>query len=383
MADLLPFPFLDRIRGARRRGALLACLIAAVAAAALFAGGALARGHRGHGPLLATTASNVRIAGRVPFGIGDQDPAIFQDPRFIWLGIRFARVVVPWDAMRHHSDLVRAEEWLNAAHAAGIEPLVAFNQSSGHQHLLPVMSSYKGAVSAFMRRFPWVNHYQPWNEENQAGQPTTGSHARRAAEYFNWLNSACHKCTVTAADLLDGPSMAGWLRTFLKYAHNPRLWGLHPYFELHDGGSAGLGTMERMVKGQIWLTEAGLPMWRYVHNQRHFDFTSMKEQVTAVRRLLSMVRGSGRITRIYYYQWRAPFSRSRTENQIRHHRAVEEAWDSGLLNPDCSPRPTFIAVARALGRNTAHIPRAKLSHNRFECLAPAPPPPPSTGGASS
>lgn len=371
-----------RLRGARRAKALLVCVLV-LAAGALLASVATARRHGQ--PLLATAASNARIAGRVPFGVGDQDPAIFKDPRFIWLGIRFARIIVPWDATRHYRDFVNAEQWLNAARAAGIEPLVAFNESTNHKHHLPALSSYEGAVRAFMHRFPWVNHYQPWNEENQLGQPT-GRSPERAAQYFNWLSSACHKCVVTAADLLDGPRMAPWLRIFLKYAHHPQIWGLHPYIELHQGGTESLSILEHMVHGQIWLTEAGLPMWRYQSEIHRFSFTSMDEQVNAAKRLLALVRHDGRITRIYYYQWRAPIPLSRSESQYRHHRTVESTWDSGLLNPDCSIRPTFKVVAQALGRSTAHIPPAKVSpHGGWECL-PIPPKhaaPPATGGSAS
>lgn len=355
---------------ARLRATLIACLLACAAALLVSA------------PAISASRSEARLAQRVPFGIGDQDPAIFWDPRFTWLGIRSARVIVPWDAVRHHKDLMTAEQWLNAAHNAGVEPLVAFNQSNGHEHLLPTVKSYAGAVSAFMHRFPWVTHYQPWNEENQEAQPTSHN-ARRAAEYFNWLNRACHKCAVTAVDLLDGPSMVGWLRTFLKYEHGAQIWGFHPYFELHQGGSERLNALEHMVHGQIWFTEAGLPLWRYQRNKRQFDFTSTGEQVNAVKRLLGFVRKSGRITRIYYYQWRSPFSYGHALSQARHHRTVESTWDSGLLNPDCSVRATFKVVAQALGRSTSHIPAARRSHNGFECLAPSPPKSPGTGGSSS
>jgi hypothetical protein len=356
------------------RRALLACLLACSAAILVSV------------PSIGASRGQARLAGRVPFGVGDQDPAIFTDPRFIWLGIRAARLIVPWDAIRHHGDLVAAERWLTAARAAGIEPLVAFNQSTKHENLLPAVSSYAGAVRPFLRRFPWVTHYQAWNEENQGGQPTSHNPIR-AAQYFNWLNAACHKCAVTAADLLDGPSMVPWLRTFLKYAHGPQLWGLHPYIELHQGGHEPLSVLQRMVHGQIWLTEAGLPVWRFVRMENKFQFTSSAEQVQAVRRLLGLMRSTGRITRIYYYQWRAPTSLSTSESQYRHHRHVAATWDSGLLNPDCSIRPTFKVVAQALGRNPSGAPRVHRSHNGWECLSPNPPKPvaeaPTTGGSSS
>jgi hypothetical protein len=318
-------------------------------------------------PSTDATTHYARLAGRALFGIGDQDPAIFKDPRFIWLGVRSARVIVPWDATRHHGDMERAEWWLDAARAAGVEVLVAFNVSSKHENLLPTMGSYEGAVRAFMHKFPWVNHYQPWNEENELGQPPARN-PRRAAEYFNWLSSACHKCAVTAADLLDGPSMVPWLRTFLKYAHKPQLWGLHPYIEMHLGGHQPLYALQGMVHGQIWLTEAGLPLWRYTRANNKFEYTNMKEQELGVRRLLALEHLTGRITRIYYYQWRAPIPLSKSLSQQRHHRRVEATWDSGLLNPSCSTRPTFGLIAKALGRNPKQSPSARLSHNHLECL---------------
>jgi hypothetical protein len=347
-----------RTSATRRRPRLRRALLGLIACSATMLASAPSTGASTH---------YARLAGRALFGIGDQDQAIFSDPRFIWLGVRSARVIVPWDATRHHGDLERAEWWLDASRAAGVEPLVAFNQSSKHENLLPTMSSYESAVRAFMHKFPWVNHYQPWNEENQGGQPTSHN-PRRSAEYFNWLNAACHKCAVTAADLLDGPSMVPWLRTFLKYAHNPRFWGLHPYIEMHQGGHEGLFQLQGMVHGQIWLTESGLPLWRFVRSHNDFQFTSMGEQQLGVSRLLGLERLSGRIARIYYYQWRAPVPLSVSESQWHHHRYVQATWDSGLLNPDCSTRPTFNQIAKALGRNPKQVPRARLSHNHFECL---------------
>ena len=60
-------------------------------------------------------------------GISDQDPDTFADPRFKGLGIRYARLITPWDSMRTEPD--RLDGWLQAARAAGVQPLVAFNHS--------------------------------------------------------------------------------------------------------------------------------------------------------------------------------------------------------------------------------------------------------------
>jgi len=342
------------------------------AASVQTAGGASVRTAGGAGGTV--DGANARMAGgaahlanSIPFGMGDDNPTMFADPRFAWLGIRYARLIVPWDATRHHADLLRAEAWLNAAHAAGVEPLVAFNQSTNHQNLLPTLPSYAHAVRAFMRRFPWIKLYQTWNEENQGSQPTSHDPVR-AARYFNWLNGACHKCSVTAADLLDGPSMTGWLRRFLAAAHRPLLWGLHPYYELDYGGHEAFSTMAHMVHGQIWLTESGLPLWRFLRLSNRFEFTTAAQQERAVRRLLALARLTGRVSRIYYYQWRASITLAAVEKQLHHHRHVTATWDSGLLNPDCSVRPAFTIVSRALGRGSAHMPRVRSADHGTACL---------------
>lgn len=311
-----------------------------------------------------------RLAGVVPFGMGDENAAMFGDPRLTWLGVRYARLIVPWDTVRHRSELVRATVWLQDARAAGVEPLVSFNQSVSHSSHLPSMSAYAGAVRAFMRRFPWVTHYETWDEENQASEPTSRDPAR-AAGFYNWLAGACRRCTVVAADLLDGPSMASWARRFLIHAHRPVLWGLHPYYELDYGGHEQLSALARMTHGQVWLTEAGLPLWRFVRSEQRFRFTDVAEQQRAARRLLGLVRATRQVARVYYYQWRSSVPLSVAQGQLRHRRRVQATWDSGVLNPDCSIRPIFTVIARALGRNASHAPRVRRSGRgtRMSCLA--------------
>ncbi len=351
------------LRAALRTAPAAACLLALFASAPA-AGGA---GGTAGGANARAAGGAAHLAGAVPFGMGDNNPTMFADPRFAWLGIRYARLIVPWDATRHHADLIRAEAWLNAARAAGVEPLVAFNQSTNHQNLLPTLPSYSTAVRAFMRRFPWIKLYQTWNEENQGSQPTSHDPVR-AARYFNWLNGACHRCSVTAADLLDGPSMTGWLRRFLAAAHRPLLWGLHPYYELDYGGHEAFSTMAHMVHGQIWLTESGLPLWRFLRSSNRFELTTAAQQERAVRRLLALARLTGRVSRIYYYQWRASVTLAAVEKQFRRHGHVTTTWDSGLLNPNCSVRPAFTIVSRALGRGSAHMPRVRSADHGTACL---------------
>jgi hypothetical protein len=290
--------------------------------------------------------------------------ALFGDPRFRWLGVRIARIVLPWDVVRRPRELAWDAAWLQAARAAGVRPLVAFNADPSHPRQLPSASAYAAAVGAFMKLFPWVSDYTPWNEENHPLQPT-GSNPRRAAEYFNVLSARCRDCSITAADVLDIPNMAEWVRRFLRFAHRPRLWGLHSYVDVGLGNHQRTSQLLKMVRGQVWFTEGGGVVWRWErpYGSRRARFVVHSEQHAAMLagRLLSLAALSPRVTRVYYYQWRVPH----TLAWARAHRTL--SWDSGLLRPDCSARPALSVLARALGRDPRRMPRAR-SNRSGNCI---------------
>jgi hypothetical protein len=308
----------------------------------------------------APAAPRAKIASRAAIGISDNQAALFADPRFRWLGVRFARIVVPWNVVRRPRELAWDAAWLHAARAAGVRPLVAFNADPSRPRQLPSVAAYGAAVKGFMRLFPWVVDYSPWNEENHPKQPT-GSNPRRAAEYFNLLAARCPRCSITAADVLDIPNMSGWVRTFLRFARSPRLWGLHSYVDVGLNTRRRAAQLLRMVRGQVWITEGGGVVWRWErpYNSSRATYVVHSEPHAAMlaRRLLSLAASSPRITRLYYYQWRVP----RTLAWARAHRTI--SWDSGLLRPDCSARPALAVIARAVGRNPAQAPRANRTRS--------------------
>ncbi len=333
---------------------LAAAWLLAVALTALGVGQSVAFGARAHAP------------ARLGVGIADEDPATFLDPRFRWLGMRMGRLVVPWDVVSRRADLRRADSWLKVARTNGITPLVVFEHNRAHPHVLPSVRAYTAAVRSFMLRYPWVRQYSAWNEENHVSQPTA-SHPRRAAEYYNSMAVLCRSCQVTAADVLDEPNMRAWVSSFLRYAHHPRLWGVHNYYDLNHGGHRQTSLLLRLVRGQIWFSEIGGLVWRYDPTHHRFINRGEAYATRAARRLLALARLSGRITRIYYYHWRV----HTTLAAARRTRPPRVTWDSGLLRPDCSPRPAFAVLARVLGRNPARAPRAV--RDRFgNCSRPAP-----------
>src|SRR3954467_1679369 len=140
---------------------------------------------------------------RVLVGIGDQKPTMFTDPRFRWLGIPRARIVVSGDVPPSKSERGWVAGWLAAARRAHVEPLVAFGHdwSGTHRAYLPGVNQYRAAFGRFRRAYPWVHDYTAWNEANHCSQPTC-HRPDMAAHYYDVVRSACPTCTVVAADVL-------------------------------------------------------------------------------------------------------------------------------------------------------------------------------------
>ena len=74
--------------------------------------------------VLASAMAAPASAGALTVGIGDQQPSAFADGRLRALGLRVARLTVPWDAATTEPAAVQA--WLDAVAAAGMAPHVAF-----------------------------------------------------------------------------------------------------------------------------------------------------------------------------------------------------------------------------------------------------------------
>jgi hypothetical protein len=277
-------------------------------------------------------------------GISDQDPGTFGDPRFKGLGIRYARLITPWNAIATEPE--RLDAWLQAARAAGIEPLIAFNHARSDECpakpcRLPSVAEYSAQVRAFRQKYPWVRTVSPWNEANHQSQPT-GRNPRRAAEYYNAMRTICQGCTIVAADVLDSPNLKKWLATFKRYARGkPRVFGLHNYTDTNRFRSAGTKAMLRLVKGQVWLTETG----GIVSFTTSTGKIALKSDERRARRaidfLFRLARANGRITRVYVYQWRKT--------------SAGDRFDAGLVGPRGEPRASLLALRRQLGLPPADL----------------------------
>jgi hypothetical protein len=231
-----------------------------------------ARRRRGRGrarrAALALVATALALTGglapaaRAELGISDAGAGMFSDWRFTDLGVRHARLVVPWDVavnQPHETDV-----YLRAARAAGVDVHVAFEHGEadrcpGAPCALPSVVSYTEAVDAFRARWPWVRSFTAWNEASHVTQPT--AHAPgRVAEYLRVLIDRCPGCELVGPDVLDAdPDLDWWLTSFRAAAGaNTGIWGLHDYGDPNGTSTTSVDAFIRKAAGApVWITETG------------------------------------------------------------------------------------------------------------------------------
>jgi hypothetical protein len=282
--------------------------------------------------LAALAAAPAAAHGAVIVGIADQKPVMFGDSRFADLGIRHARVQVPWDVMSHPQQLAELDEWIAAADRTGVQPLISFGHSRVERRLLPSPSRYKYEFRRFRARYPWVTTFAAWNEANHCGEPTC-NRPRLVGAYWKSLKRECATCTILAAELLDMPNMVRWVRAFRRYVRTePEVWGLHNYVDANRFRTSGTRRLLRAVKGDVWLTEVGGLVYRRNRPKTGRNQVRLRESPShaakatewLIERLLPI---SSRLDRVYLYHWNAS--------------TMRDSWDSALITPGGRPRPAL------------------------------------------
>jgi hypothetical protein len=292
--------------------------------------------------VLAVCAFGAGSGRAVLVGVADQTPAMFTQPLFTQLNVKRSRIFPAWNVALNRGQARALDDWLNAARAARIEPLVSFSQSVGSRCprkpcKLPTVREFTRAFRAFRKRWPFVRVVSPWNEANHRSQPTF-KNPKRAAQYYNVVRKLCRGCRIVAADVIDETNMERWLSVFRRTAIRPRLWGLHNYRDTNPRRGQKFGGTRRLVravKGEIWLTETGgLARFVLPGGGTLFPF-SLSRQNKAVKRMFSLARRyRSRIKRLYIYNW---FGQTRSNR-----------FDAGLVNVNGTPRPAYNTVRRTL-----------------------------------
>jgi hypothetical protein len=272
-----------------------------------------------------TTATNGEPDGgqsRPIVGIGDQQAAMFTDPRFRKLGIEHVRLVVSYDAVDVDFERDLTDTWLKKAQQAGVEPFITFGHSRVHPEKLPSAAEFRRAFRAFRERYPNVRVYAAWNEINHASQPTH-DRPERAADYYNVVKSACDGCTVLAGDVLDQPGVTRYVKRYRRHLDGtPSIWGLHNYADANRFRDSGLRELLRTVKGDVWLTETG----GIVRFGRGFPQDEQRA-ARAVKFVLALAKKKPRVQRVYLYNWTGT--------------PPDDRFDAGLIAPDGSARPAY------------------------------------------
>ncbi len=284
--------------------------------------------------LAAVAPAPVAAAPAPTIGIAEQQATALADPRLGTLGLRHARLAVPWDALEHEWATQRVDAWVAAARAGGLEPLVTFSRGVSRTRGVPTPAAFRAAVRAFRTRWPSVRTFSTWNEANHCGALTC-RRPERVAALYRTLKAACAGCTVLAADLLDMPNMAPWARAFRRAARTePKVWGLHNYVTANRLQTGRTKELLRTVRGQVWLTETGGLVAR--RNGSGIRLPQGVAHAAKVTRFIlgPLVRLSPRITRVYLYHWRSATRR--------------DTWDSAFIASDGRERPALRELERAL-----------------------------------
>jgi hypothetical protein len=291
--------------------------------------------------LAAAGPAGARPATQV--GVGEQQLSVFGNPTFKKVGIKRARIIVPWDVAVRRGRATDLDAWLQAARSAGVEPFVHFGVADGTRCPsrpcpLPSVKAYARAFRAFRSRWPFVRVIGVWNEANHRAQPTF-KNPKRAAQYYNAVRRLCRGCQVVAADVLDDPNMVHWVAKFRRFAKRPRLWGLHNYRDINPRPKQLYGGTKRLLsitRGRVWLTETGgIVKFMLPNGRTLFPFSETRANGAVTRLFRLAKRYRRRITRIYLWGWQAPIAQNR--------------FDSGLLRNDGRPRPSYRTLERYLG----------------------------------
>lgn len=301
--------------------------------------------------LLGAPALAPATSGAFVVGVADQNPALFSNTYFQQLAPVRTRYITPIDSVI--KDRATVDAWMNAARAAGMEVVVAFNPPIGmlcpnvhgnRSCRLVHVSTYTRDFRAFRKRYPWVRIFQPWNEVNNLTQPTESSPSA-VATYYKIVKANCPGCTVLGADIQDLPNMVSYSKAVLRAFRaqrvpTPRLWGLHNYTDTNrfvPDRSSSMRKEATILPGKIWLTEvAGLYRFQPQYSRQTFR-PSVSRQKRAMQAIFSQAnRYRSKVDRIYLYQWFASPPSNR--------------WDSAILDAHGLPRPVYDVLLQHIGQ---------------------------------
>jgi hypothetical protein len=284
-------------------------------------------------------------------GVADQNAAMFTSPLFTQLHTKISRYIAPYDVAdgnrKNTAPLNQFINWYNHAKALNIQVFVAFYHSEITPTRLPSTKLYTKDIQKFMKKFPAVKIFQPYNEANRGNVPRQFSSpsASLAAQYYVALKRVCKHCTIAGLDVLDGPSIAPTIRYIRGFqsalgrmhSSQPSIWGLHNYSDTNRNRTSGTRAVLAATHGQLWLTETG-GVVKLGSSFTNRNGSGIRRAASALKQMFKLAGLSGRISRLYIFQWTGANANAR--------------FDAGLTAADGrTPRPGYVVVCQKLLHN--------------------------------
>jgi hypothetical protein len=296
-------------------------------------------------------ASPAAARSSIRVGLADQSPRMFDSPDFKRLGIKRTRYFVPSDVMQDSAERAKARAYVQAARSAGASTLIHISTTDLREKRGPLVSTtaYRrnvGRIVAYFRALG-VRDFGSWDEENHKTQETW-DHVGSAVSYFESMYTAvkkrCRSCAVVGLDVLDQAGVDRYIRSF--YARLSSTWrkrltivGIHNYSDVNRSRSSGTSKIISAVRrynrsARYWFTETGaLASFR-----GSFPYSESR-QASRLKNMFSLASRfkSLRVDRVYSYNWFGSENGTSCASSCR--------FDSGLVDPDGTPRPAYAVFA--------------------------------------
>lgn len=279
-------------------------------------------------------------SAKLTVGIGEQNAAFFHDKRWLALKRPDVRYVLSWDALKRNNwEEAELDNYMFWARQVNARVMITFGHSrrKGRELNAPSRLQFIREFRALRRRYPELRTFQTWNEGNHGTQPIWNK-PNLAARYYDAMRRTCPECTISAPSVLDAPNMTSWILRFKKAARYPvRIWSIHNHIDANRHRTTGTRELLRITRGQIWFSETGGIVNRYVDGRRVSRY-NQKNAVRAIRNIFRLAKlNRKRITRIYVYQWMPPKER-------------RPRWDSALIGRRGETRPSLRTLQAQLRR---------------------------------
>jgi hypothetical protein len=329
-------------------GALLLACTSLLAASSSYAAGA--------------AKPSAKAASSYLTGIGDQQTEMFTNPLWTQLHTKIARYIAPYDAAVRPYSLALARAWITAAEADHQQVLVAFYHSEYTPTKMPSVAVYQRDIQKFIKLFPHVRQYQPWNEANRGtiveivkGKrhiALVSPSALQSAQYYKAMETVCKGCTIVGLDVLDAPVVTPTLQYIAQFKHDiarlktvmPSVWGLHNYSDTNRLQSTRTKAILAAVPGQVWLTETG-GIVQFGSDFPNNKGSGLTRAAKALSYMFKIAASSSRIKRLYIYDWTGGYTSTR--------------FDAGLMNAKYEPRPGYVVVCKQLHAAKCNVKVAK------------------------